>query len=135
MITRASGTFDVKLTPQTTDDVPDGPMLARHTLDKTFHGDLQGTSKGEMLSASGKTVKASAGYVAIERVTGQLHGRSGSFALQHNGIMNRGTPELTVTVVPDGGTGELEGLAGQMKITIVEGKHLYEFGYTLPGAR
>jgi Protein of unknown function (DUF3224) len=133
MTTRVSGTFDVTLTPEAADDVPEAPALARYSLVKTFHGDLDATSKGEMLSAAGKSVKTSAGYVAIERVTGRLQGRSGAFALQHNGIMNRGTPELTVIVVPDSATGDLEGLAGQMKITIVEGKHLYELEYTLPG--
>jgi hypothetical protein len=100
------------------------------SIDKQFHGDLEGTSKGEMLTASG-TVKGSAGYVAMERVEGKLKGRSGSFVLQHNATMNRGVPQLNIIVVPDSGTGELEGLAGQMTIKITGGKHFYDFEYTL----
>lgn len=87
-----------------------------------------------MLSAAGKTVKTSAGYVAIERVTGTLQGRAGAFALQHNGTMTRGAPELSVTVVPDSATGDLSGLAGRMTITIADGKHFYNFEYTIPNA-
>lgn len=128
---RASGTFEVKLTPQTMADQPADSGMARMTIDKQFHGDLDGTSKGEMLSAAG-TVKGSAGYVAIERVTARLHGYSGSFALQHNGMMNRGVPQLDIVVVPDSGTGELAGLSGKLAIRITEGKHFYEFDYTLP---
>jgi hypothetical protein len=129
---RASGTFDVNVVPQATDaGAPDGPALGRMSLDKQFHGDLQGTSTGEMLTASG-SVKESAGYVAIERVTGTLNGKKGTFALQHSGTMNRGVPHLTITVVPDSGTGELAGLAGSMTIKIEERKHLYEFEYSLP---
>ncbi|PYR90434.1 MAG: DUF3224 domain-containing protein [Acidobacteria bacterium] len=104
--------------------------LARMSIDKRFHGDLEATSTGEMLSA-GTSVKGSAGYVAIERVTGTLAGRSGTFVLQHTGTMNRGTPDLTITVVPDSGTGDLTGLAGRMSINIDEGKHSYGFDYTL----
>jgi hypothetical protein len=100
------------------------------SIDKQFHGDLEATSKGEMLSA-GTGVTGSAGYVAIERVSGTLHGRAGAFVLQHSGIMTRGEPQLTVTVVPDSGTGELVGLAGEMAILIADGKHSYEFDYTL----
>jgi Protein of unknown function (DUF3224) len=128
MTMRATGTFDVKLAPQAMDDKGEGSALGRMSIDKQFHGDLEGTSKGEMLTA-GTSVKDSAGYVAIERVTGTLHGRRGTFALQHNGSMNRGVPALTITVVPDSGTGELAGLAGTM--TIGE-KHSYTFEYTLP---
>jgi Protein of unknown function (DUF3224) len=91
---------------------------------------LEATSKGEMPSAS-TSVKGSAGYVAIERVSGALQGRSGSFLLQHSGTMTRGTPQLTIVVVPDSGTGQLAGLAGKMAITIVNGKHSYDFEYTL----
>jgi hypothetical protein len=100
------------------------------SLDKQFHGDLEATGKGQML-AVGANVKDSAGYVALERVTGTLHGHSGSFALQHSGTMTRGAAQLTVTVVPDSGTGQLAGLAGKMTINIVEGKHFYDFEYTL----
>jgi hypothetical protein len=131
MTIRASGTFDVKINPQAPDDYADGTALARMSIDKQFHGDLEGTSKGQMLSA-GTEVKSSAGYVAIERVAGTLHGRSGSFVLQHSGTMTRGEPQLMVTVVPDSGTGQLVGLAGRMAITIADGKHSYDFEYTLP---
>jgi hypothetical protein len=129
MANHASGTFEVKLTPQASEDASD-PALARMTLDKQFHGDLEGTSKGQMLSA-GTGVQGSAGYVAIERVTGTLHGRSGSFVLQHNGLMDRGKPSLSIIVVPDSGTGDLAGLTGRMSIDIADGKHSYEFEYTL----
>ena len=130
MTTRASGTFDVKLSAQELHDAGLTTMLSRMSLAKRFHGDLEGTSVGEMLAA-GTSIKGSAGYVAIERVEGTLHGRKGSFVLQHSGTMNRGAPTLSVTVVPDSGTGELVGLAGKHAINIVEGKHLYEFDYTL----
>jgi Protein of unknown function (DUF3224) len=129
VMTRASGTFDVKLSPQPMDNKADA-SLGRMSLDKQFHGDLEATSKGEMLSAS-TSVKGSAGYVAIERVSGTLHGRSGSFTLQHSGTMTRGAPQLTITVVPDSGTDQLKGLAGKMMITITHGKHSYDFEYTL----
>lgn len=130
-MTHASGEFDVKLTPQTADDKSAGAAVGRYSLDKKFHGDLEGTSKGEML-AVGTAVEGSAGYVAIEQFTGTLNGRSGTFALQHSGTMTRGAPQLSVTVVPDSGTGQLEGLSGQMTIKINDGKHSYNFEYTLP---
>lgn len=129
----ASGTFDVKVTPQANDEVAGGTTLSRMSLDKQFHGGLEGTSKGEMLSAM-TSVQGSAGYVAIERVSGTLQGRSGTFVLQHNGVMTRGAPQLTITVVPDSGTGQLAGLAGTMTINIADGKHSYEFEYTLAAA-
>jgi Protein of unknown function (DUF3224) len=128
MTTHANGTFDVKLTPQATDD-KDAPV-GRMTIDKQFHGDIEGTSKGEMLAAM-TSVKGSAGYVAIEKVTGTLKGRRGTFVLQHTGTMNRGTPQLSVTVVPDSGTEELAGLSGNFTIKIVDGKHFYEFEYAI----
>jgi hypothetical protein len=127
----ASGTFEVKLTPQKDEGGADAG-LGRMSIDKQFHGDLEGTSKGFMLSSAATVVKGSGGYVAMERVTGTLKGRSGSFVLQHSGTMTRGTPQLSVTVVPDSGTGQLEGLGGTMTIKIDEGKHSYEFEYTLP---
>jgi hypothetical protein len=130
MATRASGTFEVKLSPQAADNPAEGAPLGRMSIDKQFHGDLEGSSQGEMLTA-GSSVKGSAGYVAIERVTGRLHGRSGTFVLQHNGIMNRGVPQLSIAVVPDSGTGDLAGLAGQMTIEITDGKHSYGFEYTI----
>lgn len=129
----AAGPFDVKLTPQPSAEAVGDPTIGRMALDKQFHGDLEATSKGQMLSTMGD-VKGSAGYVALERVSGALHGRKGTFALQHSGTMTRGTPSLTISVIPDSGTGELVGLAGTMEIHIVEGKHSYDFSYTLPSA-
>jgi hypothetical protein len=129
VIDHASGTFEVKVTPQA-DDNGGEPPLGRMSLDKQFHGDLEGTSKGEMLTI-GTDVKGSAGYVAIERVVGRLQGQSGTFALQHTGTMTRGVPNLTITVVPDSGTGELVGLAGKMTINVTDGRHFYEFEYTV----
>ena len=133
MTTRATGTFEVKLNPQTTDGYAEENTLGRMTIDKQFHGDLEGTSKGQMLTAM-SSVKGSAGYVAMERVTGVLHGRSGTFALQHTGTMNRNAPTLSVTVVPDSGTGELSGLSGSMTIDIADGKHSYIFEYIIAPA-
>ncbi len=127
MTAHATGTFEVKLAPQTTD----APTLGRLSIDKQFHGDLEGTSKGEMLAVQGG-VQGSAGYVAMERVTATLAGRSGTFALQHSGTMDRGAPSLVITVVPDSGTDGLAGISGTMKIVIEGGKHSYEFDYTLP---
>jgi hypothetical protein len=127
---RASGTFEVKLTPQATDDRAEGTPLGRLSIDKQFHGDLEGISKGEMLTA-GTVVPGSAGYVAIEQVTGALHGRSGRFVLQHSGTMTRGAPQLSITVVPDSGAGQLVGLSGRMTIGIADGKHSYALEYTL----
>ncbi|PYT10028.1 MAG: DUF3224 domain-containing protein [Acidobacteria bacterium] len=103
----------------------------RMLLDKRFEGDLVGTGKGEMLTAL-TSVKGSAGYVAIERVAGTLHGRSGAFVFQHSGSMNRGAQQLSITVVPDSGTGALVGISGTFKLNIVDGKHFYEFEYSLP---
>jgi hypothetical protein len=127
---RAQGTFEVKMTPLTTDEKPGTTTLGRLSLEKQYRGDLSATSTGEMLSAMTST-KGSAGYVAIERVTGTLHGRSGTFVLQHHGIMNRGDGTLTVGIVPDSGTDQLTGLAGSMKIIIDAGKHAYELEYTV----
>lgn len=127
MEARARGTFEVKLAPQ---GKPEDAPLGRMSIDKQFHGDLEATSKGEMLTAM-TDVEGSAGYVAVERVSGTLHGRSGTFVLQHSGTMTRGTPQLTITVVPDSGTGQLAGLAGKMAINIADGKHSYDFEYTL----
>jgi len=128
MDNHAKGLFDVKLTAQT--DEGGDAKIGRMLLDKQFHGDLQATSKGQMVSTMGQ-VKGSAGYVAMERVVGSLHGRKGSFVLQHSGTMNRGAPHLIVTVVPDSGTDELTGLVGSMNIIVAEGKHSYEFVYAL----
>jgi uncharacterized protein DUF3224 len=130
---RATGTFEVTLTPQPPDDKAADATLGRLSIDKRFHGDLEGSGKGQMLTA-GTAVKDSAGYVAIERISGTLQGTSGTFVLQHSGTMTRGKPQLTITVVPDSGTGGLAGLAGQMTIMIADGKHSYAFEYTLSSA-
>lgn len=127
----AKGTFTVKLAPLPFAGPPEGSKLGRMSIDKQIAGDLVATTKGQMLSATTDT-KGSAGYVAIEQVEGTLHGKAGSFVLQHTGTMNRGAPELSVTVVPDSATGELAGLKGNFQIIIAEGKHSYEFTYTLP---
>lgn len=134
MTQHVKGPFEVKLAPQKADNpAAEGSGHGRMSLDKQFHGDLEATSQGEMLSFITST-KGSAGYVAIEKVTGTLRGRSGSFVLQHNGTMNRGAPQLSITVVPDSATGELEGLIGSMKIVIApDGAHSYELEYTFPG--
>jgi hypothetical protein len=130
MTTHARGTFEVKMTPQAPDDKADDSPIGRMSIDKQFHGDLEAVSKGQMLAAM-TTVKGSAGYVAMERVSGTLGGRSGTFVLQHTGTLTRGEQQLSVTVVPDSGTGQLVGLTGRMAIIIAEGKHSYDFEYTL----
>lgn len=130
----ATGTFDVKLAPQPADGTAQDPTLGRMSIDKQFHGDLEGSSKGQMLTA-GTSVKGSAGYVAIERVSGTLHGRSGSFILLHSGTMSRGTPQLKITVVPDSGTDQLAGLTGRLTIKIENGKHFYDFDYAIEAAQ
>ncbi len=127
----AKGEFNVKIQPLTFEAQPEGSKLGRMSIDKEIKGDLVATTKGQMLSAFGE-VKGSAGYVAIEKVEGTLAGKKGSFVLQHTGTMNRGAPTLSVTVVPDSGTDELVGLAGEFKIINEGGKHSYEFHYTLP---
>lgn|SRR5581483_5784392 len=126
---RANGPFDVTAAPKAS-DVQDGNTLSRLSLDKQYRGDLVATAVGEMLSAV-TSVKGSAAYVAQERVTGTLNGKTGSFVLQHTGVMNRGTPHLVITVVPDSGTGDLAGLTGSMSIVIEAGKHSYVFDYEL----
>ena len=121
----AKGTFDVKVAPATTQ------YTTRMLLDKQYHGDLEASAKGEMLTAM-TDIRDSAVYVAIETVTGKLHGKEGSFALHHTGIMNRGAQSLTVNVVPDSGTGGFAGISGKLTITITEGKHFYDLEYSLP---
>jgi hypothetical protein len=134
MTMHASGTFEVKLIVQKADSkAAESASLGRMSIEKQFQGDLTGTSAGEMLSA-GTEVPGSAGYVAMERVDGTLGGRAGTFVLQHSGTMTRGEPQLSVSVVPDSGTGELLGITGMLRIKIVEKKHFYEFEYTLPEA-
>ena len=124
---KASGTFDVQMKPESSYE----ESISRMSSDKQLHGDLEATSKGEFLGAYG-SAKGSAGYVAMEKVSGTLNGRSGTFVLQHSGTMTEGAQQLTVTVVPDSGTGQLVGLRGSMTIKIESRKHFYEFEYTLP---
>ena len=132
MSQRAAGPFDVKVVPQKPDtQIARAANLGRLTIDKRFHGDLEGISKGEML-ATQTEVPGSAGYVAMERVTGSLKGRQGSFVLQHSATMSRGAPTSSITVVPDSGTGELKGITGTMSIAVTsDGGHTYEFNYKI----
>ncbi|WP_132145241.1 DUF3224 domain-containing protein [Luteibacter rhizovicinus] len=127
----ATGTFEVKVAPQTADNAPaKASGLGRLSLDKQFHGELEGIGQGEMLAAGGGQ---SGAYVALEKVTGTLKGHKGSFILVHRSLMENGAPkEWTVVVVPDSGTEGLAGLSGSMKITITGGKHFYDLSYTLP---
>lgn len=132
MTMHAKGEFDVKLAPQDDKavDSASGSPIGRMLIDKQFHGDLEAVSKGQMLAVMSQ-VQGSGVYVAVEKVTGTLQGRKGSFFLHHSGVMTRGVPQLTVTVVPDSGTEELEGLSGNMAIIVANGKHSYEFEYSL----
>ncbi|MDT5270409.1 MAG: hypothetical protein QOH49_2595 [Acidobacteriota bacterium] len=132
MTTRASGTFEVRMSPQA-DGEAGGACVGRMLIDKRFAGDLEATSKGQMLAVR-TAVEGSAGYVALELVTGTLQGRIGTFVLQHTGTMTRGAQQLSITVVPDSGTDELEGLAGRMEIDFSGGGHAYHFDYKLGDA-
>ena len=134
MSQRATGSFDVKVTPQKPDtQIARAANLSRLTIDKRFHGDLEGISKGEMLALQTE-VKGSAGYVALERVTGKLKGHSGSFVLQHSASMSRGESQAQISVVPDSATGELRGLSGKMNISVgADGTHAYEFDFKIDG--
>jgi hypothetical protein len=134
MLQHATGPFEVKLTPLDPAFKAEDNSIGRYSLDKQFHGALEATSKGEMLSGMG-TIKGSGGYVAIERVTGTLDGRTGTFILQHNGTMQNGVYHLNVIVVPDSGAAQLTGLQGTMEIIIKDGKHSYDLTYTLPDAK
>jgi hypothetical protein len=127
----ANGSFTVEMKPLAEPDAADGVSLGRMSLDKRFEGDMVATSHGTILTVL-TPVKESAGYVAIERVTGTLHGRHGSFVFQHAATMTRGAHQLSITVVPDSGTGDLAGISGAFRLTIAEGRHLYEFEYSLP---
>jgi hypothetical protein len=134
MTSHAIGTFEVKVKPIPADEKVDGLTVGRMAVDKQFAGDLEGTSTAEMMTAEA-SVEGSRGYVAIERVDGTLRGRKGTFVVLHQGTMMRGGDfKLTIVVVPDSGTGHLVGLAGTMALVIKDGKHLYEFDYTLPEA-
>jgi hypothetical protein len=128
----AKGTFDVKVTPLAAEDNIGDPTIGRLSLGKTWSGDLSGTSKGQMLGSQSETEKGSGGYVAMERFTGTLNGKRGSFSLQHHGTMGGGKFEINVYVVPGTGSGELAGISGTLKIIIEGGKHFYEFEYSLP---
>ena len=127
----ATGPFEVQMKPLEQTEPAPGGTLGRLSLDKQFHGDLEAVGQGQMLTALSE-VKGSAGYVAIERVTGTLHGRTGSFALQHAGLMDRGAQSLQITIVPDTGTGELVGITGTLKIRIEDKKHFYDLDYEFP---
>jgi hypothetical protein len=131
MAKHASGEFEVKIGPQKDEGIGD-PTIGRMSIDKVYHGDLEGTGLGQMLTGMAEAVKDSGAYVAIERVRGTLHGRKGSFAVWHAGTMNRGTQALIITVIPDSGTDELAGITGTMTIDIRDGKHFYGIDYTLP---
>lgn len=130
MINHVSGAFEVKTIPQPTEEQVGDPTVGRLSLEKEFFGALAATSKGQMLAVS-TDVDGSAGYVAMERVNGTLDGRSGTFALQHSGTMTRNAPQLSISIVPDSGTGELTGISGTMTIDMIDGKHHYTFDYTL----
>ncbi|MBS1806227.1 MAG: DUF3224 domain-containing protein [Acidobacteria bacterium] len=134
MSLHAEGTFEVKNSPLAADEAVNGTGIGRFGLDKQFYGNLEATSKGEMLGA-GNPATGTAGYVAIEQVTGELNGRNGSFALQHFGTMEENKFDLIVKVVPGSGTGDLSGIAGNMTIAIANGKHSWKFDYTLPAPR
>ena len=131
----AKGTFEVKATPQTEEANVGDPSIGRLSMTKQFSGDLEGTGKGQMLGSQSEVVQGSGGYVAMERVTGTLNGKKGSFVLQHIGTMQGGNFELNVSVVPDSGSGELTGISGKFKIIIEDSKHFYEFDYSIPQAK
>jgi hypothetical protein len=128
---RATGSFEVSLQPLPNTEVTADNQFGRMLLNKKFSGDLTASARGQMLTAM-TGVKGSAGYVALDHVTGELDGRKGSFVLQHSGSMNRGVPTLSIMVVPDSGTGELAGLSGTLSINIIDGKHFYDFIYSVP---
>ncbi len=125
---QAKGEFDITRVPQESLDVGGGAVVGHVRFDKRFHGALDATSMVHMLAAM-SPVSGSGAYVALERIEGTLDGRRGSFHAQHNGVMDRGTPRLDLTVVPDSGTGELAGLHGRLAIDIVDGRHHYTFDY------
>lgn len=122
---KVKGTFEVKMTPR---DLGENAAVGVMDLDKKYSGPLNASGSGEMLAMQ-SGVEGSAGYTAMERVTGELDGKDGSFALMHFGIMDRGTPTLTIKIVPDSGTGDLNGISGEMNIIIENGEHLYELEY------
>jgi Protein of unknown function (DUF3224) len=131
----ASGPFDVKMSPQPADEKTNDPLMGRMTMDKHYHGELEATATGTMLTG-GDYKSGSAGYVAMEKVSGTLQGRAGTFMLQHSATLNQGAQQLSITIVPGSGTGQLTGIAGKMDIKMKEGgKHFYDLEYTLPAAQ
>ena len=133
MATQAKGTFEVKVTPLAQEENVGDPTVGRLSLDKQFHGDLEAGSKGQMLAVGSGAPGASAGYVAMERVIGTLHGKRGTFALQHSGTMAQGSSQMTIAVVPGSGTDQLTGISGKLAVTVTGGKHFYEFEYSFAG--
>ena len=133
VVDHAAGTFDVKVVPETIAGQTADPALGRMSIEKTIHGDLEGTSTGTMLTA-GSVASGAAAYVAMEKVTGTLKGRKGSFVLMHSATMSAGNRILDITVAPGSGTDALAHLAGRMTIRIEGGVHYYDFDYTLPKA-
>ena len=131
---QARGTFAVKTMPLPPSQATNGTNIGRWSLDKQYEGDLVAASTGEMLGA-GQPASGTAGYVAIEQVTGTLHDLTGTFALQHSGTMNGGDFSLNVLIVPASGTGDLEGITGTLTITQTEGTHTYDLTYTLPNTK
>src|SRR5579864_2715186 len=129
----AQGSFEVRVAPLSPDEAIAATSIARYSLDKVYRGDLVGASAGEMMGA-GNPATGRAGYVAVEQFTGALHGRNGSFALQHSSTMYDGHYEMNIRVAPGSGTGDLEGIAGTLTITVGGGNHSYSFEYTLPGS-
>src|SRR5437868_14076790 len=127
---RAGGPFDVTIHPLPS-SAPDEALLGRRSIAKVFRGDLEGAGVGEMLTA-GTAVQGSGAYVAVDRITGTLHGRTGSFTMLHTGLMHRGAPQLTVAILADSGSGALTGIAGSFAIRVVDGQHFYDLDYTLP---
>jgi Protein of unknown function (DUF3224) len=133
MTVHARGTFEVQLAPQPADAYSDATTMGRMTMDKQFSGDIVATSKGQMLTGMGN-IKGSAAYVAMERVTGTVNGKRGSFVLHHTGVMANGAQSLAIVIAPDSGTDELAGIAGTLTL-VIEGKvHNYDLAYTLPAA-
>lgn len=130
-MTHATGSFDVSMKPASPAEKEGRTAIGRMVLDKQYFGELAATGKGEMLTAVTDT-KGSAAYVAIERISGTLHGKKGSFVLQHSGTMRGGAQNLSTSIVPDSGTEQLAGISGTLAMKVVEGKHVYELDYVLP---
>jgi len=127
----AKGSFEVKMTPKPWSDTSDEHGFGRFMLDKQYHGELEAAGVGQMLTAGNGAPGSSGAYVALEKITGSLDGRKGAFVVYHLGIMNRGVPELKLAIVPESGSGELQGIGGTITIAIADGKHSYDFAYTL----